>query len=124
VDEALRCKAEVSSFEPRKGTAILSFCLILPEALGPDVLQASKGNEYQRQKTEMFVASRVRPMSKADSLFAICGPLNFSQPNCPPRPITGIAFLLLFLPLLLLLCQYIKPNINLTAAVIVMFIGS
>jgi hypothetical protein len=38
--------------------------LILPAALGP----ASNRNDYQKQKEIMFLGSRARPVSRADSL--------------------------------------------------------
>jgi hypothetical protein len=51
----------------------------------------------------MYLGSKVRRVRKADNLTAICEPIIYSrqcgilkitQPNRPPRPVTGIALLL------------------------------
>jgi hypothetical protein len=84
-----------------------SIYLILPAALGPGVYSASNRNEYQKQKKNIFMWSRARPVRKADSLNAICESLsrqcrilNISQPYRPSRPVTGIALYTTLLPTL------------------------
>jgi hypothetical protein len=50
---------------------IFSIYLILPATLGPEVLSASNGNEYQKQKNNNVLGSKVRPVCRADNLTAI-----------------------------------------------------
>jgi hypothetical protein len=50
-----------------------SIYLILPAALGPGVLSASR-NEYQQQK-KTFLRIRARPVRRADNLTAIYEPI-------------------------------------------------
>jgi hypothetical protein len=54
--------------------SIFSIYIILPAALDPGVYSASNRNEYQKQKI-MFLASRARPVRKADKLAAIREPI-------------------------------------------------
>jgi hypothetical protein len=51
----------------------------------------------------MFLGSKVRRVSRADNIIAICGPMsrqcrifNITQLYRPPRPVTGIALLFFF----------------------------
>jgi hypothetical protein len=46
---------------------------ILPDALGPGVYSVSNRNEYQKQKNNVS-GVKVRPVSEADNLIAICEP--------------------------------------------------
>jgi hypothetical protein len=49
--------------------------LILQAALDPGVYSASNKYEYQKHKKKMFLASRARPVRRADNLTAICEPI-------------------------------------------------
>jgi hypothetical protein len=48
--------------------------LILPAELGLEVYSASNRNEYQNQEKNVS-GSRVRPVSSADNVTAICAPI-------------------------------------------------
>jgi hypothetical protein len=64
-------KPGVCGFETQSGERIFSIYLILPAALGPGVYSASNKNEYQKQKNNVS-GSKAWPVSRADSLAAIC----------------------------------------------------
>jgi hypothetical protein len=73
---------------------MLSIYPILPVALGPGGLLR---NGYQREgeKKVKSLGSRARPVSEADSLTAVCDPINISYSYRPERPATRTALLLL-----------------------------
>jgi hypothetical protein len=102
--EALCYKPEGRGFEIRWGEWISSIYLILPAALGLGVYSASSRNEYRKQENNVS-RSRARLVCKVDKpyrhLWAICldnvGSSTSRKPILPPRPVTGIPFLLLFM---------------------------
>jgi hypothetical protein len=52
-----------------------SIYLILPAAIHPEVYSASNRNEYQKQKHNNVLGSKVRWVRRADKLTAICEPI-------------------------------------------------
>jgi hypothetical protein len=69
--KALCYKPEDRGFETRSGERISSIYLILPAALGPGFIQPLAEMSTRSRKV-MFLESKVRPVSKADNLAAIC----------------------------------------------------
>jgi hypothetical protein len=60
--------------DPIRRTIFFLIYQILPAALGPGVCSASSRNYYQKQ-IKIFMESRARPVSRADSLTAIGEPI-------------------------------------------------
>jgi hypothetical protein len=81
---------------------LISVYLIFSAALCPGVYSASNRNEYQKQKKFFWGVQRglrIRLTTSPPSVSQLSrqfGILNISQPNMPPRPLAGIALILLY----------------------------
>jgi hypothetical protein len=65
---------KIPGSRPDEGNQFFFHFLILPVAIGHGVYSSSNRNEYHKQKI-MFLRSKVRPVSRADNLNAICEPI-------------------------------------------------
>jgi hypothetical protein len=98
VVEALCYKPESRGLETRWAKWIVSLYLTLPAALGPGVYSASNTNEYRKQKKVFGEYAWVWQPHRhlwADCLDNVGSPEHLTSYR-PPRPVTGIALLLLF----------------------------
>jgi hypothetical protein len=73
VVKALCYNQKIRGSRPDKINAFFSVYLILQAALGLEVYSASNRNEHRIRKI-IFLASRERPVRRADILSAICNP--------------------------------------------------
>jgi hypothetical protein len=66
-------KPEFFRFETHQNHSILSFYLILPVTVGPEVYSVCNRNEYQKKSKENPL-SRAQLVLKADDITTICEP--------------------------------------------------